>query len=331
MANKPWSTSYPVSQDTPGTEQPNLNNDSTPGANDGDVALDSHQEAIRDKVQALALKVGDDNNLPSGSQAAAIAALETGGGGVTLIKETDFTALTNKDLKATGPGTYVIDGLTWNSRETANGLIMDLLNGTGLRLFNTTTDTSLSAAARNAPRIDIFLKDMGLPADMKGVKAIKFWSMLASTNANQDFEAAHTGFYNEPFVTNIGQNINIRSVFRVTSGVQHWATRSVIDTFSEGHLSPAPNFGSGNDVACAVLTLASLEVGLFVGASVAGAFPAFSALIPAGAGDLAGVNRTTAEVNKDVMAAFLASTTSGSTSGDNESVWSRMKIERVSL
>ncbi len=72
----PWSTSYPGAQDTPGSEQPDLTKDSAPDVKDGDRVLDSHPEALRDKLQALAVKVGDDGDLPAGSHAAKITALE---------------------------------------------------------------------------------------------------------------------------------------------------------------------------------------------------------------------------------------------------------------
>jgi len=67
LTDKPWTTSFPAEQDTVGLEQPNLANDSAPGAHDGDRVLVSHVQALRDKAQALALKVGDDSGLPEGS------------------------------------------------------------------------------------------------------------------------------------------------------------------------------------------------------------------------------------------------------------------------
>ena len=76
LPNVPWDTSYPGKQDTPGSEQPDLRNESRPGAGDGHNILAEHLMTIRDKAQAIALKVGDDNNLPSGSLLARVAALE---------------------------------------------------------------------------------------------------------------------------------------------------------------------------------------------------------------------------------------------------------------
>lgn len=62
----PWTTSYPTSQDTPGTEQPDLIDDSIPGAYDGTRGRVSHQHSIRDKLQAVAVAVGDSSDLPAG-------------------------------------------------------------------------------------------------------------------------------------------------------------------------------------------------------------------------------------------------------------------------
>jgi hypothetical protein len=79
LPNEPWSTNYPANQDT-GTDaadqQPTLSNDSTPGANDGHRALVEHVHALRNKLHAAALKVGDDSDLPSGSHGARLTTLE---------------------------------------------------------------------------------------------------------------------------------------------------------------------------------------------------------------------------------------------------------------
>lgn len=78
LPDQPWSTSYPGSQDTPGSEQPNLIADTTPGAEDGHRILVSHFHALRDKLQSVATKLGDGSNLPSGSVGDKVATLEAG-------------------------------------------------------------------------------------------------------------------------------------------------------------------------------------------------------------------------------------------------------------
>lgn len=64
LPNKPWSTNYPTSQDTVGVEQGDLTDDSSPGAEDGHRFLVAHVEALRDKLQAAAVRLGDNSNLP---------------------------------------------------------------------------------------------------------------------------------------------------------------------------------------------------------------------------------------------------------------------------
>ena len=77
LPDEPWSTSFPTSQDTPGTEQPDLTPDSSPGAEDGHRILVSHLHTLRDKLQAMAMAYGDDSNLPSGCTRAKVATLES--------------------------------------------------------------------------------------------------------------------------------------------------------------------------------------------------------------------------------------------------------------
>jgi hypothetical protein len=78
LPDQAWTTSYPTAQDTVGVEQPNLIADSTPGAEDGHRILVSHFHSIRDKLQAVATKLGDGSNLPVGSVGAKVATLEAG-------------------------------------------------------------------------------------------------------------------------------------------------------------------------------------------------------------------------------------------------------------
>lgn len=78
LPNQPWTTSYPTSQDTVGVEQADLTADSAPGAADGHRVLVSHLHSIRDKLQAVATKLGDGSNAPVGSVGAKVATLEAG-------------------------------------------------------------------------------------------------------------------------------------------------------------------------------------------------------------------------------------------------------------
>lgn len=88
---KPWSTSYPEAQDTPGVEQPNLTNESAPGAGDGDVILVEQLHAIRDKAQAIAETIGSDL-VESGSLLERVATLEGGTSSSPLTTKGDIYA-----------------------------------------------------------------------------------------------------------------------------------------------------------------------------------------------------------------------------------------------
>lgn len=69
MAIKNWSTNYPGSQDPDPvtTNQPDLDDETAPGANDGDNILSEHVEVLRDKLHDVAKFVGDTGSLPSTS------------------------------------------------------------------------------------------------------------------------------------------------------------------------------------------------------------------------------------------------------------------------
>lgn len=84
MPFQEWSTNYPTTQDT-GTnatdQQEDLSNDpgataTTVPATEGSNTRVSHVHTLRNKVQELALKVGDDSDLPAGSNRARLTALE---------------------------------------------------------------------------------------------------------------------------------------------------------------------------------------------------------------------------------------------------------------
>lgn len=124
----PWSTSLPAAQDTVGVEQPDLFNDSAPGANDGDIYLAEHLHALRDKLQYCMEQVGDASSLPGGCLKALVATLnaghallhELGGAGEisvaglsgVLADKQDADKLQGRDLASTAPGAGEVLG--WN-------------------------------------------------------------------------------------------------------------------------------------------------------------------------------------------------------------------------
>lgn len=77
LPNTPWITVTPALQDTPGVQQPNLTNDTFPGAADGHRFLVQHLHALRDKLQSAYQEIGTNPaNLPATSLRARVAALE---------------------------------------------------------------------------------------------------------------------------------------------------------------------------------------------------------------------------------------------------------------
>jgi hypothetical protein len=74
MAIKDWSTNYPTEQDVLATVQPDLQDDV-------DNTRVTHIHTVRNKVQQVALQVGDENDLPAGCLRERVQALEDAGGG----------------------------------------------------------------------------------------------------------------------------------------------------------------------------------------------------------------------------------------------------------
>jgi hypothetical protein len=98
-----WTTSYPGTQDTDGVEQPDLYDESTPGAGDGTGVWASHPLVLRDKIQAIAQMVGDESNLPTGSLRERISTLET----TDRVSSRLIAELASRDPALVGPSTIV--------------------------------------------------------------------------------------------------------------------------------------------------------------------------------------------------------------------------------
>jgi hypothetical protein len=62
-----WTSSYPNSQDDLGADQPDLVNGTAPSTWTGDLSRVSQIHTLRDKLDAVARKVGDENSLPVNS------------------------------------------------------------------------------------------------------------------------------------------------------------------------------------------------------------------------------------------------------------------------
>lgn len=110
LPNLPWNTVTPTNQDTietVGSNQPDLTNDSTPGANDGHRVLVEHVHALRNKLQNAYLEIGTNpGNEPTSSIRYRLASLEASAGTdeKTKIRSSDTTQGYLNDKIAAGTG-----------------------------------------------------------------------------------------------------------------------------------------------------------------------------------------------------------------------------------
>jgi len=114
LPDSDWTTNYPTSQDTGVNavdQQPDLTDDTTPSAEDGHRTRTSHPEALRDKLHAMALKVGDDSSLPAGclearaptaDQKAALAGTGTPAAGDVYVNDSDSRMTDKRTASALG-------------------------------------------------------------------------------------------------------------------------------------------------------------------------------------------------------------------------------------
>jgi hypothetical protein len=114
LPNQPWSTNLPGSQDVVGVEQPDLSNDSAPGANDGHRVLVEHLHALRDKLQYTAVEVGDSSEVPSGCLKARVTALE-------LPHASDHEDSGGDEISVTNLSGVLADDQKANSIRTTSG------------------------------------------------------------------------------------------------------------------------------------------------------------------------------------------------------------------
>jgi len=132
LPNETWSTNLPASQDVVGTEQPDLTNDTAPGAGDGHRVLVEHLHALRDKAQYLATTVGDTSDLPAGSLKDRVTDLEAAppahktshqSGGADAIKLDDLSATDdNTDLDSSTAAHGLLPKLSNNGSQFLNGV-----------------------------------------------------------------------------------------------------------------------------------------------------------------------------------------------------------------
>jgi len=131
MAIIDWTTNYPATQDStpPTTEQPDLSNTT-------DETRVSQIATLRDKLDAVAKKLGDDGDLPAGSAVARLTALESTPA-VHLLGSATHTADTLANLNAKISDATLID--------TADSRLSDAREATGLQTSGATVVVSAAA------------------------------------------------------------------------------------------------------------------------------------------------------------------------------------------
>ena len=174
---------------------------------------------------------------------------------ITTLLEQDLVAIASQDIKAGGNGTFTIDSVTWNAVDVANASVLDI-DGTGLRINNSTFNSVKTEVTRNTPRVHLFPADVpGMPANMEGIAEIRFWSLLVRNTASVNFASASVGWYKEPFVTNTSWMQDVSSVFVSSVGAtRNWGVGGNVQGAGgiSGGLAGFGNFDSGNDVVCCV-------------------------------------------------------------------------------
>ncbi len=101
----------------------------------------------------------------------------------------DFTLLASLSLSN---GANTIDGKTWQGSNSGAASTFDILSGTGLRLFNNTTNSDYNNGTRTAPILEARITDF-YPDYDPGKHRVRFWVQFTHT-ADQNFETARIGF-----------------------------------------------------------------------------------------------------------------------------------------
>ena len=161
LPNVPWNTVTPASQDTistVGSNQPDLTNDSAPGANDGHRVLKEHVESLRNKLQNAYLEIGTNpGNAPTSSLRYRVAQLEvtTGTDEKTKISATDQTQsyLDNKIAVGTGLTKSIINSpANEQLKLEVSGLNAVDFNEETFSTTTETIDTDVYEDLTNTPR-----------------------------------------------------------------------------------------------------------------------------------------------------------------------------------
>lgn len=108
------------------------------------------------------------------------------------VYDLDFTQEPNQTFSA--DGSVTIAGKTWTVASKANSRTLDILNGTGMRIYtNANVSDYQNASANSAPRLSIPLSSV-VPAGVTfPTFGIRVWTYFSSSNIDQNFERAFVG------------------------------------------------------------------------------------------------------------------------------------------
>jgi len=183
LPNLPWSTQYPGNQDTGVNavdQMPTLQNDSSPGAYDGHRVLVDHVHALRNKLQSVALKVGDDVKVPVGSLVEIVDISSGDASQFRMVKRASApTHQANKGFIYTRE----VGGRVELFYKDSNGSEVQLTNVGYLKTPITTKGDLLTRSAFGLDRLGLGLNGQVLTVDNAQTLGIK-WAAAGGTDAD---------------------------------------------------------------------------------------------------------------------------------------------------
>lgn len=183
LPNLPWVTQYPGLQDT-GTnatdQMPTLTPDSSPGAEDGHRVLVEHVHALRNKLQAIALKVGDNVRLPVGSLAEILSVSGTDATQIRLVERASAPpAVANKGFVYTKD----VSGATELFYRDSAGNETQLTNVGQLKTVITTKGDLMTRTVYALERLAVGLNGQVLTADTTQTTGLR-WATPSANDPN---------------------------------------------------------------------------------------------------------------------------------------------------
>jgi hypothetical protein len=188
-------------------------------------------------------------------------------GGLQTIYDKDLSTLVSTANFADGAN--LIDGYTWTASNTANATQFKITNGSGLVMRPNTTSSSL--AARTCPLITIPTTSFSASLKEQSTREIQSWFMF-SNNQSVNSDSSVFGFETNPYdVSNHTRFCLSRGYYGGNGNVPEASENGVRTAFSVLGLDTAYDV-----IMCRWLTMTYGE--MYVGASVAGAWPSLDSL-----------------------------------------------------